>query len=230
MESAIRAGDVSVAEATRIFLRPIANPMALGFLGLSGATLALAGQELHWIPEHESLEVAAIILISAPALQLVASIFGFLGRDPVAATGMGWLAASWAVIGVVHALSRPGSHSQALGTFLFVAASGVALTALVAAQTKVVPAIVMGVTALRFFVTGLYQLLGVHAIETAGAAIGCLLAVLAVYAAFALELEGLEHRTVLPTLRRSKGALALTPELAPQITKLAAEPGVRNQL
>lgn len=213
-----------------VFLRPIANPFALGFLGLATATLTLAGQEIGWIPPHQSLQVAVIVLSSAPPLQFLACIFGFLGRDPVAATGMGLLAATWAIIGVLHAVTSPSSHSQALGTVLFVAAVGLFLSALTASETKVLPAAIMGTTAARFLTTGLFEMLGSHDLELASGAVGCLLAVIAVYGAIALELEGLEHRTVLPTFRRGRGREALVPDLAAQVRTVAAEPGVRNQL
>ena len=118
---------------------------------------------------------------------------------------MGFLAATWGIIGVLHILTGPGDHSPALGTFLMVAACALALSALAAAQSKVVPATVMGLTALRFLVTGLCELSGLGDLERAGAAVGCLLAGAAVYAAIALELEGRRHRPVLPTLRRGPG-------------------------
>lgn len=219
-----------VAQATRIFLRPIANPFALGFLGLAAATIMLAGLELQWIPSSESIQVAVIVLVTAPTLQLVACVFGFLGRDAVAATGMGVLAVTWAVIGADHLLTPPDATSRALATLLFLSATAMALSAITASETKVLPAVVMGTTALRFLVTALYEVFGSPTVRIASGAIGCLLAVLAVYAAFALELEGLQHRTVLPTLRRGRGRQALEPELAPQVQTVAAEPGVRNQL
>ena len=228
MPTAASAG--GAAPAARIVLRPFANPFALGFLGLAGATIVLSGQEIGWIPDHEWLQVAIIILVSAPVLQLISCVFGFLGRDPVAATGMGLLAVSWAAIGVVHALSVPHGRSPALGTFLLLAAAGLSLSAAMAGRTKVLPAMVMGLSALRFFTTALYEVLGGSDLKLAAAAVGCLLTVVAVYGAVAMELEGLEHRAVLPTLRRGRGAAALEPDLAEQIRFVAAEPGVRNQL
>ena len=216
--------------AARIFLRPIANPFPLGFLGLAGATLVLSGQELGWIPLHQSLQVALIVLLTAPVLQLLACVFGFLGRDPVAATGMGTLAVTWAAIGAVHAVLRPGAYSAALGTFLFLAAAAMLLSAAMAAETKGVPAVVMGLTATRFFVTGLDQVLRSPSAEEAAGVLGCVLAAAALYGAFAAELEGLEHRTVLPTLRRGRGRRALDDDLAEQLSSVATEPGVRNQL
>lgn len=220
----------AVDSATRVVLRPVANPFALGFLGLAGATLVLAGQELGWIPPGQGVEVAAIVLISAPGLQLLASVFGFLGRDPVAATGMGLLAATWTVTGVVHLLAPPGRSSAALGTFLFLAAVSMGVSALTAAHTKLLPAAVMATTGARFFLTGLSEVTGSAGVRTAAGVVGCLLCALAVYAAAALELEGFEHRTVLPTGRRGRGRVALVPDLAEQVRSVAAEPGVRNQL
>jgi succinate-acetate transporter protein len=216
--------------AARVVLRPIANPFPLGFLGLAGATLVLSGQELGAVPVRESLEVALIVLLTAPVLQLVACVFGFLGRDPVAATGMGTLAVTWAAIGAVHALARPGSYSAALGLFLFLASAAMLLSASVAVETKGIPALVMGLTAIRFLVTGLDQVLASPTAEEVAGAIGCLLAAVALYGAFATELEGLEHRTVLPTLRRGRGERALDNDLAEHLATVAAEPGVRSQL
>lgn len=220
----------SAASASVVFLRPIANPLALGFIALAGATLVLAGQELSWIPDRQSFQVAVIILISAPLLQLIGSVFGFLARDAVAATGMGLLAVTWAVIGAVHIILRPSSHSQALGTFLLLVAVGLMLIALAASEAKTLPAVVMGLAAIRFFVTGLFELLGIHAIQITAGAVGCLLTVVAVYTTFALELEGVRRRAVLPTLRRGLGKQSLSNDFAEQVRTVAAEPGVRRQL
>lgn len=225
------AGGVpAVARATRVVLRPIASPFALGFLGLGGATVTLAGQEVGWIPAHEHVQVALIVLVTAPVLQLIACVFGFLARDPVAATGMGLLAVTWLVIGVVHLVAPPQSHSPALGTFLFLSCTGLLLSAVTASETKLLPALVMTTTAARFLTTGLFEMIGDPALKVASGALGCFLGLVAVYGAFAVELEGTEHRTVLPTWRRGRGALALQPDLAEQIRTVASEPGVRNQL
>jgi uncharacterized protein len=137
---------VAPTALTRVVVRPIANPFALGFLGLAGATLVLAGQELAWIPSRQTLEVAIIVLISAPLLQLIACVFGFLGRDPVAATGMGTLAVTWGRSASCTPCSPP-TPLPALGTFLFLSAAGVLLSALLSAETKLLPAAVMALTA-----------------------------------------------------------------------------------
>lgn len=216
--------------ATRIFLRPIANPFALGFLGLAGATLLLSGQELGWIPASQQHQVAIIVLVFAPVLQLISCVFGFLARDPVAATGMGVLAVTWGLIGGIDYLSKPHSTSAALGTLLFLAATGILLSALTAAQTKLLPAAVLATTAFRWIATGLYEIFAHPVYKTVGGYLGCFLAALAVYAAFAMELENLKHKAVLPVGRRKRGQTALEPYLSEQVSEVSAEPGVRNQL
>lgn len=216
--------------AARIFLRPIANPFALGFTGLAGASLTMAGRELGWIAPADSVHVALILLIFAPLLQVISCVFGFLGRDPVAASGMGLLAGTWAVIGITELTSAPGSVSRALGTLLFLSGAAALIAAGTAAAGKLVPAMVVGVTGLRFIVTGVYQFVPSAGWKTAAGVVGVLVTFLAVYAVASLEIEGLRHAPLLPTLRLGRGRRALQPDLAAQVQEVAAEPGVRSQL
>ncbi|MHB2023807.1 MAG: acetate uptake transporter family protein [Mycobacteriales bacterium] len=215
--------------ASRIFLRPIADPMSLGFLGLAGATLTVAGLELGWIPASQQHQAALIVILFTPGLQLIGSVFGFLGRDPVAATGMGVLAGSWAVIGALLLANPPGRRSAALGTFLMLVTVAILLSALTAAHSKLLPAGVLALAGVRFAFTGTYQLSGIPWVRTGAGVVGCILALLAVYAAVALELEGQQHRSVLPTLRRHPQE-ALSASLAEQVRRVASEPGVRTGL
>jgi hypothetical protein len=50
------------------------------------------------------------------------------------------------------------------------------------------------------------------------------------YVALALELEGLQCRTVLPLLRLGAGAQAMTGSLAQQSQRIEHEAGIREQL
>ena len=63
-----------------------------------------------------------------------------------------------------------------------------------------------------------------------GRVVGLLLAVLAVYAAFAVELEDTQRCEVLPLGRRGKAAEASRGGLYAQIAELDSEPGVKKQL
>ena len=219
-----------VEATTRIVLRPLAGPLALGFLGLAAATFVRAGLELGWVEPAEGKQVALIAIAFTVPLQFTASVVGFLARDSVAATGMGLLSGIWLAVGLVTYTSPPGSTSDALGLFLVVAAVAVWIPASGAALSKLVPALVLTTAGLRFLVTGVYQLSGDHGWEDAAGVIGLVLALLAVYAALAAELEDVTKRTPLPLGRRGKGAQALDGVLYDQLAQVQKEPGVRLQL
>ncbi|MDP9429150.1 MAG: GPR1/FUN34/YaaH family transporter, partial [Actinomycetota bacterium] len=188
--------------ATRVVLRPIATPLPLGFLALALATTVFAAVQLGWVPPEQG-RVAALTAVAATApLQLTAAVAGFLARDPVAATGMGVLAGTWAVVGLTTLTSPPGTVSGGLGVLLVIAGVAMLVPAVAAVSSKLAPAAVMGVAAVRFAVTGAYHLTSSAAWQAAAGWVGLALAVVAVYAALALELEGTRGRTVLPVGRR----------------------------
>ena len=225
-----KAAREELVSRTCITLRPIAGPLALGFFGLAAATFVMSGLQLGWVAPVEGKQVALCILAFTVPLQFTASLFGFLARDGVAATGMGLLSAIWAVVGLVTFTGGPGSTSDALGLFLLL--TGVAMWAPASSATasKLVPALVLATAGLRFVVTGLYQLTSNEAWEDTAGVIGLLLAGLAVYAAYAAEFEDVLKRPLLPLGRRGKGKEAVKGTYAQQIANVAHEPGVRQQL
>jgi succinate-acetate transporter protein len=102
--------------AARVMLRPIANPLPLGFLALAAGTLLISGLQLGWLAPEQGSDAALIIQAFVFPLQLVASIFGCLGRDVIAGTGMGVLAGTWLAIALVTLTApAPGATSDALG-------------------------------------------------------------------------------------------------------------------
>lgn len=216
--------------ATRVFLRPIANPFALGFMGLAGGTVTAAGQELGWISQADTVHAGIIVIVFAPVLQLIACVFGFLGRDAAAATGMGLLGGTWACIGAVILTSPPGASSHALGTLLFLAGAALLAFASSAAMFKLVPATVLGLAGLRFLVTGVSEFIPDADWKTAAGIIGLVLGFAALYGAVSLEIEGMRHSPLLPTLRRGEGRQAFNHQLSEQVSDVTAEAGVRKQL
>jgi uncharacterized protein len=186
-------------------LRPIGNPLPLGFLALAGGTLLVSGLQLGWLSDSEGKDVALILIAFVFPLQLVAAVFGFLGRDVVAGTGMGILCGTWLSIGVVTLTSAPGSTSDALGVFLLVAAVAMLVPTAAAASGKLVAVAVLATTALRFACTGIYQLSASDTWKDIAGVVGLALCVIAVYAALALALEDARRTTVLPTGRRGAG-------------------------
>src|SRR4051812_47453037 len=101
--------------ATRIMLRPIANPLPLGFLALAGGTLVVSALQLGWIASTEGKNVGLILVAFVVPLQILTSIFGYLGRDIAAGTGMGILSGTWLSIALVKLENPPGATSDALG-------------------------------------------------------------------------------------------------------------------
>ncbi len=127
------SADGSLArDATRIVLRPIASPLPMGFLALFVGSLLVSALQLHWVPAAQRHEVAIGVLAFTVPLQVIACLYGFLCRDVVASTGLGLLAATWAVLGVTSLTTPPQATSPGLGILLVVA--GLALYAALAAE------------------------------------------------------------------------------------------------
>jgi succinate-acetate transporter protein len=219
-----------VSGAARIMLRPIGNPLPLGFLALAAATLLVSGLQLGWLASDQGRDVALILIAFVFPLQLVTSVFGYLGRDVVAGTGMGVLAGSWLSVGLVTLTSPAGSTSDALGLFLLLASAAMVVPAAAAASGKVAAFVVLATTALRFALTGLYQLTASDGWETAAGVVGLVLCALALYAALAMALEDAHRATVLPLGRRAAGRAALAGGLDDQLERIEHEAGVREQL
>jgi succinate-acetate transporter protein len=218
------------AARARVVLRPIASPLPLGFLALAGATMLVSGLQLDWLGVDQGKPVALILIAFVVPLQVIASVLGFLARDGAAATGMGILAGTWLSVALVMLAGHPGATSDALGLLLLVASVAMLVPASAALRGKLVPAAVLCTTSLRFLLTGLFQLTASGSWADAAGVVGLFLGALAVYAAFALELEDAARRTLLPVGRRRAGASALTADLDGQLSKVAREPGVRTQL
>jgi uncharacterized protein len=219
-----------VQEATRIVLRPIANPLPLGFLALAAGTLLLSGLQLGWLAPAEGQSVGLILLGFVFPLQLLSSVFGFLGRDVVAGTGMGVLAGTWLSIGLVTLSSPPGATSDALGLFLLLAGAAMLVPAITAASTKRLALAVLGTVAARFALTGVYELTSSDAWADVAGVVGLVLCALALYAALAMALEDAARRTALPTGRSGAGSQSLSAGLGAQVAGVEHEAGVREQL
>lgn len=213
----------------RVVLRPLANPLPLGFLALSGATLLVAGLQLGWLKASDGTSVALILLAFVAPAQIAVSILGFMARDVVAGTGMGILAGTWLSVALVMLTSPPGSTSSALGLLLLLAGVAMLIPASTAAATKLIATAVLGTTALRFAVTGIFELTGSSAWEHVAGIIGLGLCGIAIYAALAMSLEDGRARTVLPTGRRSGGP-GLSSGIEAQVSAVEREAGVRRQL
>jgi succinate-acetate transporter protein len=216
-------------DRVRVVLRPVGTPLPLGFLGLVVATTGFSAVQLGWIPADQAAVVAAGVLVFTVPVQLLASAFGFLARDPVAGTGMGVLAGTWAAVGVTTLGAQPGAHSPGLGILLVTAAVAMLVPA-ASASGKLVAAAVMALSAVRFACTGIVQLTGSPDWTRIAGWTGVALALLALYAALAFELEDVFDRPLLPVLRRGAGAAAMEGDVERQVADVPHEAGVRLQL
>ncbi len=221
--------DHAVRSQSRIFLRPIANPVPMGLIGLGGGTTMLSALQLGWVAVSESTQIGILVLAIAVPLQFLASAVGYLARDAAATTGFGTLAVAWLCTGLITALGTPGSRSRALGLLLLYVAAGVLISAIAAALTKALMATVLVFATARFAVTGIYEYFGGSTWQTAAGWLGIALSVLAVYAALAFEIESSLHRTVLPTVRRGAGRASLRAPGLETTGSPQGEPGVRDQ-
>src|SRR5439155_11578766 len=157
---------------TRVTLRPIAGPLTLGFGALAVATVVVAALQLGWIPISETASVALILLVAVAPAQLLTSILGYLARDGVAGAGMGTLAGTWAAMGLILLTSDPGSTGRAPGLLLLVAGVVMLIPAAGAAMGKLVPAVVLATTSIRFVLTGIWELTGGNDWKIASAIVG----------------------------------------------------------
>lgn len=143
---------------------------------------------------------------------------------------MGILAGTWLSVGLVLFRTPSGATSDALGLLLLVAGAAMCVPAAGALTGKLVPAAVLFTTAIRFAVTGVFELTGSSTWKSAAGVVGIILAVLALYAGTAMLLEDVRRVTLLPVLRRGEGRTSITGSLADQLAKLEREAGVREQL
>lgn len=215
---------------TRIVLRPLASPLPLGFLGLAAATFVVSGLNLGWVDASEGRDVALVVVAFTVPLQFLAAVIGFLARDGIVATAMGLLSGIWLGQALVLQGAEPGSTSDALGLFLLVGGVAMLVPASGAAGAKLVPAAVLTTAAVRFLVTGVYQLTASAAWKEAAGIVGLVLTVLALYAAWAALLEDVEDVHELPFGRRRRAKQATGEGASAAGTSILREPGVRGQL
>lgn len=214
---------------TRVFLRPLASPMGLGFSASAVASFLLCSRELGWIPPAQAHRTAIMLIAFAVLPTFIASVFGFLARDTVVGTGMGVTGASWLAIGG-GLWSGPAGTAHSLGILFVVAAAALVPPAAAAATSKLVPSLAIGTLALRWVLSGVYELTGSPSWAVAAGVAGVAVTIVSLYTAAGLELEGAMQRTVLPLLRIGIGRKAIDGPFEDQQRRIGNEPGVRRQL
>jgi uncharacterized protein len=212
---------------TRIVLRPIGSPLPLGFFTVAIDNVLVSTLQWGLLPADDRRAVALIVL-PAFILQTIAGLFALSARDSASATVMLSFATTWLVDALVLYLNPPGA-AAALGIFYVVFAVFVAFM-LVGSLLKRALAAVLAVATPRFLIAGVGELTGNQPISQAGAALGFLLAAVALYTAFALLMEDSRGREVLPIGRQGAARQATHGALAYELRDIERQPGVRRTL
>jgi succinate-acetate transporter protein len=215
---------------TRIMLRPMASALPLGFFAFGTGTILLTVLELKWLPLAQDSQLMKMVLAFVVPLEVLAGLFAFVTRDVGAATALTVLGASWAATALVTLSTPAGGQSPSLGIFLLILATIMLVLLTGAVESKPLFAVLLGIGACRFALTGVFQLTGAPLIETVAGWIGVPLAGFSLYGGLALLLEDGRQQTVLPLGRRGRARASLEGDLASQIEHAEREAGVRRQL
>lgn len=207
----------------QVMLRPMGTPLPMGFIALAASTTVFAVLQLGLLADDQGRIAALAVLALTVPLQGLAAVLGFFTRDAVAGTGMAVQAGTWAAVAVVTLATPAGAHSPGLGVVLRVSAAAQVMSA-VAGMAKVAAALVMGLSAVRFAVTGVAELSGSTLWLTAAGVVGLVLGAAALFAALAFELETQGYRPL------SIGRRIDDERGEQTLGSLSQEPGVRRRL
>ncbi|PKV83105.1 GPR1/FUN34/YaaH family transporter [Streptomyces sp. TLI_146] len=212
---------------TRITLRPIASPMPLGFFTIAIASVMTGCLQLGIFDEAARAAVAFTVL-PAFVLQLLVSVLAFGARDVIAATLMAVFAGSWLPYSLIM-LTGADDGLQVLGVFnLALLCFGALMTAVT--RPKRALWFVLAASLPRWLATGLAGVTGTEWLTRTSGALGLVVALVAMYTAFALMLEDMRSEQVLPIGRSGPAHLAMEGGLAVQLRNLERHAGVRRTL
>ncbi|WP_369777548.1 GPR1/FUN34/YaaH family transporter [Streptomyces sp. R33] len=212
---------------TRINLRPIASPMPLGFFTIAIGSVMTGCLQLG-IFDQTARSAVAFTVLPAFALQLLVSFLAFGARDVIAATLMAVFAGSWLPYSLIM-LSGAADGLQVLGVFnLALLCFGALMTAVT--RPKRALWLVLAVSLPRWAATGLAGITGAEWLTRTSGALGLVVALVAMYTAFALMLEDMRSEQVLPIGRSGPAHLAVEGDLSVQLRNLERQAGVRRTL
>ncbi|WP_199432816.1 hypothetical protein [Qaidamihabitans albus] len=223
--------EAEVARATRLMLRPIASPLPLGFFAFAIGSGLLSMEQFGLLGSGQERNLALLLAVFVFPAQLLAGVFAFLGREPIAATALSIIAFSWPAAALVTVLAPPGDSTSPLaGALDALIALVLGLLVPVGIRGKPVVGTVVLLGATRYALNAAVEFTGSGVVELLSAATGTLILVLGVYGGLALVLEDTAHRTVLPFPRLGEARSAMQTDLHDQAASVTREAGVRRQL
>ncbi|WKV75413.1 GPR1/FUN34/YaaH family transporter [Streptomyces sp. PCS3-D2] len=219
--------EADLRRMTRINLRPIASPMPLGFYTVAIASVIVGCFQLG-VFDEDARRAVGLAILPAFVLQLTVSWFALGARDVAAATLMACFSGLWLANSLTLVLDPPDG-ARVLGVLSAVFALFALLMASVAGRKRALW-LVLAVAVPRFAVAAAAGLSGSGWVGTLSGALGLLLAAVALYAAFALMLEDMRGRQVLPIGRSAPAHHAVEGSLSVQLRDLERQAGVRRTL
>ncbi|KOV17187.1 MULTISPECIES: GPR1/FUN34/YaaH family transporter [Streptomyces] len=212
---------------TRINLRPIASPMPLGFYTVAIASVIVGCFQLG-VFEEGGRRAVGLAILPAFVLQLLVAAFAFGARDVVAATLMACFSGLWLATSLTL-VTDPPDGIRVLGVLNAVFALFALLMASVAGRKRALW-LVLCTAVPRFAVAAVANLTGADWAGVLSGWLGLLLAVVALYTAFALMLEDMRGEEVLPIGRSGPAHHAVAGDLSVQLRDLERQAGVRRTL
>jgi succinate-acetate transporter protein len=214
----------------RIFVRPYASSLPLGFFSFGVGMLLLGGLANGWLHPSDGHTVGILLAAFVFPLETIAAVFAFLARDTFGATGLGLFSSSWLTFGLALLNSSQDTLSRALGLYEFGFAFTVFLLATAAFSGKPLIGGLLLVASVRSTLAGVHEWHGPATAWTAAGWLGVAIFALAMYGGLAFLLEDVQKEQVLPVFRRGASKDALEGDLAAQLQQLADEAGVRQAL
>ncbi|MEU7581594.1 GPR1/FUN34/YaaH family transporter [Streptomyces sp. NPDC041068] len=212
---------------TRINLRPIASPMPLGFYTVAIGSVIVGCFQLG-VFEDGARRAVGLTILPAFVLQLLVAVLAFGARDVVAATLMACFSGLWLATSLTL-VTDPPDGIRVLGVLNAVFAVFALLMASVAGRKRALW-LVLGTAVPRFAVAAVANLTGADWAGVLSGLLGLLLAVVALYTAFALMLEDMRGEQVLPIGRSGPAHHAVEGDLSVQLRDLERQAGVRRTL
>jgi succinate-acetate transporter protein len=216
--------------AVRIFVRPLASALPLGFFAFAIGMLMLGVIPLGWAPASDQHTVGLLLAAFVFPLELICAIVAFLARDTFGATGLGLFTTSWLAFGLVLLQGQPGERSHAIGLWELVFATAVVLLAVFALTGKPLFSLLLTLSAARAVLAGVWELGGSHGVEQAGGVLAVVICAVALYGAVALLIEDVRQEAVLPVGRVGASKRSIEGDLSEQLARVTKEAGVRQQL
>jgi succinate-acetate transporter protein len=227
----VPAGDGITPEANvRIFVRPLASALPLGFFSFAVGMLLLAGSGNGWLPPSDQHTVGILLAAFVFPLETIAAVIAFLARDTFGATGLGLFSSSWLALGLTDVAGPPGALNRAVGLYDFAFAVVIVLLAAAAVLGKPLIAVALGLSAFRAVFFGVYEFGASQTFARASGWIAVAIFAVAVYGGIALLIEDVQQREVLPVFRVGTSRHSVEGDLHDQLRGIGREAGVRHTL